>query len=37
LTEIVRRFPCTWLTDNEPERVRSILFRGLKKLTLTLA
>ena len=37
LTEIARRFPFTWLQDNQPERLKTIVFRGLQTLPITLA
>lgn len=37
LSEMARRFPFTWLEENEPERLQSIVFNGFESLPITLA
>jgi cytochrome P450 len=37
LGEFARRFPSTWLENNAPRRLQTIVFRGLEELHVTLA
>ena len=36
LGEFARRFPATWLEDNDPPHISTIMFRGLRSLPVTL-
>ena len=36
LGEFARRFPATWLEDNDPPHISTIMFRGLQSLPVTL-
>ncbi len=36
LSEFARRFPATWLEDNDPPHISTIMFRGLRSLPVTL-
>ena len=37
LGEFARRFPATWLEDNDPPHICTIMFRGLRSLPVTLS